>query len=91
MNLVDGGRKEMVLTSPLKFAVSGDVPAHSWVSAPCGAGCNSTRIKNLPNEASELVTNVVKSWKLLQDSLPKKAWLRTSSLLTMPIRREAVN
>ena len=81
----------MVLTSPLKFAVSGDVPAHSWVSAPCGAGCSSTRIKNLPNEASEPVMNAVKSGKLLEDSLPKKAWWRINSLLTMPIRREAVN
>jgi hypothetical protein len=63
----------MVLTSPLKFAVSGDVPAHNWVRAPCEAEYSSTRITNLPNEASEPVTNAVKSGKSLEDSLPKKA------------------
>jgi hypothetical protein len=62
-----------MLTSPLKFAVSGDVPAHSWVSAPCEGGYSSMRIINLLNESSGPVNNSIASGKRLEDSLSRKA------------------
>jgi len=48
-----------VSTMPLRFAVSGDVPAHSWVSAPCWAGYIAMFIRNFVNEPSVLVNDVI--------------------------------
>ena len=65
--------EEDVLTSPLRLALSGDVPAHSWVSAPCGVGYNSTRIRNLVNEPNKPVNDVIESQKRLEGLLSRLA------------------
>jgi hypothetical protein len=70
MSLVDVGEGD-VLTPPFKPAVSGEVPAHSWVIAPCGVGCTITRVRNLMNEPNKQVNNVVGSGKQLEVSLSR--------------------
>jgi len=58
-----------MLTAPLRSAVSGDVPAHSGVSAPCGVGYANICIRNLLDAPSEPVNNVVESGRLATEGL----------------------
>jgi len=75
ISLVGGVKKLDGVTSPLRFAVSGDVPAHSWVSAPCGVGYNSTRNRNWINQSREPVNykSAVDAVKQLKPSLSRLA------------------
>jgi len=77
--------KEHVLTAPLRSAVSGDVPAHSCVSAPCGVGYANMSIKILLDAPNELVDNDVKCRRQLKGALWRLAMLRPISVLAIPI------
>ena len=70
---VRGVKKMGEITSPLRFAVSGDVPAHSWVSAPCGVGYNSMLIRIWLNQSREPVDykSAVETVKQLKPSLSR--------------------
>jgi len=76
------------LTSPLRFAVSGDVPAHSWVSAPCSTEYIAMFNRDLVNEPSKPVNGVVGSGEQLEGLLSRLTRFRARSLLITPIQRE---
>ena len=80
-----GAGEEDVITAPLRPAVSGDVPAHSGVSAPCGVGYANMCIRNLLDEPSELVSIVVESRKQPEGPLSRLVRLRPISLLIIPV------
>ena len=80
-----------MLTAPLRSAVSGDVPAHSGVSAPCGVGYANMCIRNLLDEPSELVNNVVESGKRPEGPLWRLVRLRPISLTIIPVQGERVS
>ena len=80
-----------MLTAPLRLAVSGDVPAHSWVSAPWGVGYMNARFANLPGKPSKPVNNVVKCGKQQGDSLSRSKTSRIRSDPIIPIQREGVS
>jgi len=71
--------------------VSGEVPAHSWVSAPSGVGYANMCPSNLLNEPRELVNNVVGSGKQAEGPLSIFVMLRPISVLIIPVRGETVS
>ena len=80
-----------MLTAPLRSAVSGDVPAHRGVSAPCGVGYANMCARNLLEAPKELVKNVVEPGKQPECPLSRSVKLRPISLLIIPVRRETVS
>jgi hypothetical protein len=70
-------------TFPLSCRPSGDVPAHSIVSAPSGAGCWIRRKKKVVTGSVCRASSVriLPGFKE-QDTIPWSAYLRANSLAT---------